>query len=368
MIKKAAKIVGATTAGIAVGFAGACLGFYASRLNTIKSLKKITKTCTPFDLYRIDVRYKYDLDRLIERCCSNDEEIVNAMLREALPFVPVKINAPEFGCTCFCAQDDHHAFMGRNYDFKLDTSALMVHCAPKDGYESIAFAALDNLDANQATSSFRSKVACVPSPLVCLDGINEAGVSIAVLTLDSEPTRQYTGKPVLATTVLIRLVLDRASSTEEAIDLISKYDTFATNGRDYHFFISDANGDSRVVEFDCDTPDRRTVVTKKRTAANYFAAHEDKVVPNQRNGKYGHGMERYVAVEEALNSTNQNDYLEDACWSALRASSQLPNPNDITSNTQWSILFDNKSLTATIAIRRNWTAKFRFSINGVLQG
>ncbi len=35
------------------------------------------------------------------------------------------------------------------------------------------------------------------------------------------------------------------------------------------------------------------------------------------------------------------------------AAAQDPNPHDITSNTQWSILYDNTDISADIAIRRH---------------
>ena len=44
-------------------------------------------------------------------------------------------------------------------------------------------------------------------------------------------------------------------------------------------------------------------------------------------------------------------------WQALQAASQEPNPKDVTSNTQWSILYDNTNCTATIALRRDWGNK-----------
>ena len=80
--------------------------------------------------------------------------------------------------------------------------------------------------------------------------MNEKGVSIAVLTLDSEPVHQNTGRPVIGTTLVIRLILDRAATTEEAVELLNQYDMFATSGRDYHFYITDASGDGRVVEYE----------------------------------------------------------------------------------------------------------------------
>ena len=49
--------------------------------------------------------------------------------------------------------------MGRNYDFKCDTSAMLVYCTPKDGYKSVALAALDNISANQPDISMAKKLA-----------------------------------------------------------------------------------------------------------------------------------------------------------------------------------------------------------------
>ena len=80
-------------------------------------------------------------------------------------------------------------------------------------------------------------------------------------TLDSEPVHQNTGKPVIGTTLVIRLILDRAATTEEAVELLNQYDMFATSGRDYHFYITDASGDGRVVEYDCESETREMVAT-----------------------------------------------------------------------------------------------------------
>lgn len=87
--------------------------------------------------------------------------------------------------------------------------------------------------------SDETRLATLLSSFISLDGINEKGVSIAVLTLDSKPVRQQSGKPVIATTLAIRLILDRAASTEEAVTLFEKYDMFASSGRDYHFYVTD---------------------------------------------------------------------------------------------------------------------------------
>ena len=166
-------------------------------------------------------------------------------------------------CTAFTMTDNQNqVHMGRNYDFKLDTSAMLVYCTPPNGYKSVAFAALDNISANTPDESMKKKLATLTSPFICLDGMNEKGVSIAVLTLDSEPVFQNTGKPTIATTLAIRLVLDRAASTQEAVNLLKEYDMFASSGRDHHFYITDASGDGRVIEYDCDSETRELVDTR----------------------------------------------------------------------------------------------------------
>ena len=101
-------------------------------------------------------------------------------------------------------------------DFKRDTSAMLVYCAPKNGYKSVALTALDNISANEPDANLKKKLACLTAPFICLDGMNEKGVSIAVLTLDSEPVNQSTGKQKIFTTLAIRLVLDRVQSAPAA--------------------------------------------------------------------------------------------------------------------------------------------------------
>ena len=333
----------------------AFLGLYFTRIQTIGSIEQLTDYEDGYNLYRMDVKYDYNLDNIIDYGIQDDQTMIDAILKEALPLLPVKIKAPNFGCTVFCLTDaDGDVHMGRNYDFSKDTSAMLVYCAPKDGYKSIAFAALDNVSANVPDENIKKELASLTAPFICLDGMNEKGVSIAVLTLDSEPVRQNTGKPVIATTLAIRLVLDRAATTEEAVELLRSYDMFASSGRDYHFYITDASGDGRVIEYDINGEPRELIDTPSETVTNFFIRHKDEVLPNQKNGIYGHGRERYDAVLEVL-ETEKGNYTDDTVWNAMKSAAQDPNPDNITSNTQWSISYNNTDLSADIAIRRHWS-------------
>lgn len=353
LMKKTIKVILAVVLAVVLLGAGAFGVLYAGRIKTMSSIQKITDYSDGYNLYRMNVDYDYQLDDIIKRGITDDQSMIDAILAEALPLLPVKIKAPKFGCTAFTLTDENgQTHMGRNYDFKRDTSAMLVYCTPKNGYKSVAFAAMDNVSANVPDENLKKKLASLTAPFICLDGMNEKGVSIAVLTLDSTPVHHDTGKPTIATTLAIRLVLDRAATTQEAVDLLRGYDMFASSGRDYHFYITDASGDGRAVEYDCESPTRELVDTKIEAITNFYAIYKEKVLPNQKNGIYGHGRERYNAVMEVLEA--QSPYTDATVWDALKASSQDPNPVDITSNTQWSINFNNTARTASIAIRRNW--------------
>ena len=332
----------------------AFIGIYCTRIRTVSSIEQLTDYEDGYNLYSMDVKYDYSLDDIIDYGITDDQTMIDAILKESLPLIPAKINVPDYGCTSFTLTDtDGDVHMGRNYDFRKDTSAMMVYCTPKDGYKSVAFAALDNISANVPDASTAKKLATLTSPFICLDGMNEKGVSISVLTLDSEPVRQNTGKPVIATTLAIRLVLDKAATTEEAVELLRSYDMFSSSGRDYHFYITDASGDGRVVEYDPQSENREIIATPTEAITNFFIIHKDKVLPNQKNGIYGHGRERYDAVLKVLEEEKGN-YTNDTVWNAMKAAAQDPSPDAITSNTQWSVSYNNTDLTAEIAIRRNW--------------
>lgn len=47
----------------------------------------------------------------------------------------------------------------------------------------------------------------------------------------------------------------------------------------------------------------------------------------------------------------------------MKAASQDPNPVEITSNTQWSINYNNTDLTAEVVLRRNWDDVVTYDLN-----
>lgn len=123
-----------------------------ARKHTLDSAKKLTDY-SDFNLYKMDICYDYSIDKIIYRGIFDDESALGAILQEVLPDYSVNLKMPNFGCSAFTMKNPDSVMMGRNYDFKNDTSSMLVYCSPKDGYRSVAFAALDNVGANNLSSA-----------------------------------------------------------------------------------------------------------------------------------------------------------------------------------------------------------------------
>jgi hypothetical protein len=145
------------------------------------------------------------------------------------------------------ATKDGRAVLSRNFDFPTATSTQLfglppvpgerplaadpwvVELHPDDGYSSITVGIMDVLGA--------------------MDGINEAGLAVALLADNETPDPEPTGAPRvgLAEQQVVRYLLDRCATVEEAKQalLIAKHYYFFTP---CHFVVADRTGRSFVWE------------------------------------------------------------------------------------------------------------------------
>ena len=79
------------------------------------------------------------------------------------------------------------------------------------------------------------------APYAPLDGMNEKGLAVGVLLIDTTPTNQNTKKVDITTTTAIRMMLDKAKNVDEALALLSSYDMHSSANSCYHFQICDAS-------------------------------------------------------------------------------------------------------------------------------
>lgn len=84
---------------------------YAGRLRTVNSIEKITDY-SDYNLYRMDVRYDYSIDDVINYGITDNQSMIDAILKETLPLLPIHMKAPQFGCSAFATVQDRHIVMG----------------------------------------------------------------------------------------------------------------------------------------------------------------------------------------------------------------------------------------------------------------
>lgn len=290
------------------------------------------------------------------------------------------------GCSAFAVPEAQSIdfLMGRNYDFKhvdpdgkyLETSAILVHTAPAGGKKSISLVDGMNLDFPRGfygKQGPKDLSLMMGLPYAALDGINEDGFSIGILALSEAQTDQKTGKRRIAPTVMIRYLLDKVSTVKQAVDTLKAFDmSMVGNGRsNYHFFMADATGDYAIVEYTRDpknpaetNPTRMEVFTNNdtlRCVTNFY------VSPTMVGTKDGwgsdHGKARYWTMRNAM-LAKRYSLKEDDAMALLRAVSQPPT-EDITSQTQWSALFNLTERTMRLAILRDYAKEYKFKVGQV---
>lgn len=351
----------------------------AGKLEMIHSMKDLDGNGR---LYEIDYNQDYMLDSVMQPGITEQTGLfrhIASLLFDNLPAenAEVKYGA---GCSAFAAQEAEGKgfLMGRNYDFRhftpdnksyLPTSAILVRTAPEGGKKSISMVDGLNLGFGQGFYNDRKTdlSMLMALPYAALDGINEDGFAIGVLALNEKQTNQQTGKQRIGTTVAIRMMLDKASTVREAIEMLKNYDMdMRGNGHsNYHFFMADATGDYAIVEytFDKDRTEPRvmevfTADDSLRCVTNFYVA------PSMTGTTDGwgssHGKDRYENLRKTLDE-KKHVMKEDEAMQLLEKVSQPPT-EELTSQTQWSALYNLTEKTLRLTILREYAKEYNFRI------
>lgn len=351
----------------------------AGKLEMIHSMKDLDGNGR---LYEIDYNQDYMLDSVMQPGITEQTGLfrhIASLLFDNLPAenAEVKYGA---GCSAFAAQEAERKgfLMGRNYDFRhftpdnksyLPTSAILVRTAPEGGKKSISMVDGLNLGFGQGFyNDGKTDLSMLMAlPYAALDGINEDGFAIGVLALNEKQTNQQTGKQRIGTTVAIRMMLDKASTVREAIEMLKNYDMdMRGNGHsNYHFFMADATGDYAIVEytFDKDRTEPRvmevfTADDSLRCVTNFYVA------PSMTGTTDGwgssHGKDRYENLRKTLDE-KKHVMKEDEAMQLLEKVSQPPT-EELTSQTQWSALYNLTEKTLRLTILREYAKEYNFRI------
>ena len=264
----------------------------------------------------------------------------------------LQMGGDAFGCSTISVADTSGGYLfGRNFDWQV-CDAMVVTAYPKEGYASISTVNLDFIrqgvgyDADMLTDETLT-VAALYAPL---DGMNEKGLCVSVnMIQDNATIHQDTGKPDITTTTAIRLMLDKAANTEEALTLLKQYDLHASMNYMIHFAIADSSGNSVAVEY----INNEMIVTETPILTNFYLAEGEKHgVGTQQSHTRFEILEKTLEEHSSMTGSQVRDTLD---------SVSKGNFGEFES-TEWSVVFNQSALTATYYHRENYETSYSFRI------
>ncbi len=275
----------------------AALVLFRNELRSLMSLEKVDK----YGMYQMTYYGDYGFDEFLEVGARNDADIEAFVTKRLLKGLPINLGVTGDGCTAFVVKNESGDILfGRNFDF-LYAPSLQLYTAPNNGYASVstvnlAFAGYSG--DNLPDGSFFDTFLTLAAPFLPFDGMNEKGLAIALLAVPKAEVPYNPDKITLNTTTAIRLVLDKAATVEEAIELLKQYNIYFSGGIECHYLIADASGHSVIVEY---VNQELCVVeseTEYQIASNFIAYNGLNI------GEGFTEFERYDRVQNAIEANN----------------------------------------------------------------
>ena len=301
-------------------------------------------------IYKLTYQQDYHLDKALKANIVTEDDFMKFASDTFFFGYPVEANPDYVACSTFLTQNEDGQYLaGRNFDYS-ETDLLTIYTHPDKGYASIGMVPLGSFNIGITggieTMSNLAKFLMLASPYMCVDGINEKGLMVAVLDLNPQKIRQDTGKPKINTMVAVRLLLDRAATVDEAIELLSQYDFNSMSKYAQHIYVADAQGKSAVVEwqmnnvFGADNGYKMYVV-ESNVCTNFW------MYEGKREGE----CNRFDTITQRLAEKPVNAP-EDAMENLKAAS---------VSWTQWSCVYQLSDFSVNVALDNKYGKVFRIS-------
>lgn len=254
-----------------------------------------------------------------------------------------------FGSSTVSIENAEGGFLfGRNFDWQ-DCDSLVVNAYPESGYSSISTVNLDFIGQGDGDTPLSDKLITMAALYAPLDGINETGLCVAVnMIRGGQRIEKNTGKPDITATAAIRLMLDRAATADEAVDILKEYDLHGPAENRICFAIADCGGYSVAVEY---TGNEMTVVETPVTGDFYLAEGDKESSGAQQSGC------RY----EILTETLRRKPVMESFQVAELLENVSRNTFEKVQSTPWSVIFDQSALSA-VYYRENYEEGYSFSI------
>ena len=183
------------------------------------------------------------------------------------------------------------------------------------------------------------------------DGMNEKGVAVSSLAVPEYDAGNQ-GRTKVNTSVIMRLVLDKAANVDEAIRLMKQYDIYFSGDIPCHFLLADSTGKSVIIEY-YDGGLKVVEPTEKCQVATNFIAY---------NGvNIGEGYTEFDRYDMALNTI-----LESGCnlseKEAMELLAKVGVMDGETDKLQWSVVYNLSELKGSIFAHRKAENAMEFKL------
>ncbi len=248
-----------------------------------------------------------------------------------------------FGCSLFTAA----GLFARNFDW-APNAALVLHTAPPDGYAAVSIVDISYLDIARDTDLMadpQARQRLLDAPLLPFDGMNERGLAVGMAADESGRFTADPAKPTVGSVRILRLILDRAATVEEALTVLQGFNVDFAGGPPLHYLFADRAGASAVVEFvDGQLKvERGTAPWQALTNFRLIGAPEA-----QRQADH-----RYSVASQALRQHAATlDWRQ--AMGVLRAVAQP--------HTRWSVTYDLRSGAVHVVAGQRWQAVHEFAL------
>ena len=341
----------ATLLCIVLALAVAALTLFWKELRSLSTLKKLDD----YGMFQMTYYGDYGFDEFLQVGAQKDSDIEVFVTKRLLKGIPIDLGVTGDGCTAYVMRNENgEVLYGRNFDFSYAPS-LQVFTKPDHGYASVSTVNLsfagysrENLPNGMSVQSFLTLAA----PFLPFDGMNEKGLAIALLAVPAADLAFDEEKTTLNTTTAIRLVLDRAATVEEAVELLRNYNIYFSGDITCHYLIADASGNSVIVEF-WDGALRTVTTEEAYQIASNFIAYQGLNI-----GEGYTEFERYDAVEAAIQANNGALSKQQAI-DVLKTVGIRDGQED---KLQWSVLYNLSTLKGTIFAHRNTENQTDFAL------
>ena len=303
---------------------------------TLASLEKVSD----FPLYVMDFQGDYGFSEFMER----------SAWQQSLALPSPVLQGESWACTGFAAlKPGGDILIGRNFDWHRHP-ALLLFTHPADGYASVSMVDISYLGYNQHQADWRERRGLLDAPYWPFDGMNSAGLAVGMMAVPQAESSSDPAKPTLNELQVMRLLLDRAATVAEAVQLLGSVNIDFGSGPPLHYFVADSTGQSAVVEFVAGEMRVLPNAEPWQVSTNFLISEEQPQGADSSCWRYNKAYTTLQQAGGALSAAQAMELLED-----------VSQPGDYA--TSWSVVYNLSTGVIHLSMGRDYAHVYEYALS-----